>query len=532
MISMFGMRHSAFPDDLVLYQIYPRSFQDSNNDGVGDLPGIIRRLDYLVDLGINAIWLSPTYPSPMVDAGYDISDYTAVDPLFGTQADLDALVSEAHKRGIRVLLDFVANHTSDQHPWFTESRSSLDNPKRDWYFWREGQDSSKPPNNWLSVFGGSAWTYDKLTKQYYLHSFSTVQPDLNWRNPAVRDAFKSVMRFWLDRGIDGFRIDAANWYGKDPQFRDDPENLAFNANTDSPYERLLHYHSSGQPELFDYLCEMTNVLKPYHNRFMVIEAHFDMLFDVHSYANFYQHIDASVAAPFNFIDLYLPWSAETFQRFIDDFQASLRPSDVPVYTAGNHDRSRLASRIGEDATRAAAVLFLTLPGVPVIYYGEEIGMEDVVIKRHATHDIYGKNIPGMGVGRDPERTPMQWSAEKYAGFSSHTPWLPVSPDHIKRNVTSEARNPGSLLNLYKFLLRLRAHSAALQKGKYIPLKLAHPDTFGYIRTYRKQKLAIVINFSRSDTAPCIVRGKLVVSTYGDAVPSETLAPLEARIIQL
>ena len=520
---MFGAFRSAFPKGQVVYQIYPRSFQDSNADGVGDIPGIIQRLDYLADLGITALWLCPLYPSPMVDYGYDVADYTAVDPVFGSLQDLDELIRKAHEHNIRVLLDLVANHSSDQHSWFKESRSSLTNPKRDWYFWRDAKAPHSPPNNWISTFGGSAWEYDSHTGQYYLHSFAKQQPDLNWQNPEVRRAFQNIMRFWLDRGVDGFRVDAANWYSKDPSFRDDPINPAYNQETDDPYNRLIHYYSSGQPELFSYLREMTGILEPYHNRMMLVEAHFDMLFDVSSYANFYQRIDSRVAAPFNFIDLYLPWRATSFQRFIDSFQAMLKPSFTPVYSSGNHDRSRLATRIGADATRAAAVLFLTLPGTSVIYYGEEIGMEDGAISPDAVRDLSG---------RDPERTPMQWSADHHAGFSRHKPWLPIGKHYTTHNVATESADPHSLLSLYKKLLALRSYSQAIRQGTYIPLDLADDNLLGFTRKYKNEKLATVINFSRTETVPCLVRGEIVLTTEIGEIEQETLGPLEARIIRL
>ena len=322
---------SAFTEGLVIYEIYPRSFMDSSGDGIGDLKGIISKLNYLQELGVSAIWLCPIYPSPMIDFGYDISDHKAIDPLFGTLEDLDQLIKESHKRGIKLILDLVVNHTSDQHQWFKEARVSKTNDKRNWYVWRDKNASGGPPNNWLSVFGGSAWEYDQATDQYYLHSFATQQPDLNWDNINVRHAIKDIMHFWLKRGVDGFRVDAASWFAKDPDFADDPLNPAITIDhpPSNAYDRLLHTHSMAQPRLYEYLRELCDVLEEYDDRFMIIEAHFDMLYDVDSYVTFYENIDNRVAAPFNFIDLYLPWSASSFKEFFDEFQEKITPPSRP-----------------------------------------------------------------------------------------------------------------------------------------------------------------------------------------------------------
>jgi len=516
----------------VVYQIYPRSFKDSNDDGIGDLPGIISKLDYLAGLGVSAIWLSPVYTSPMIDFGYDVADYTAIDPVFGTMADMDRLIAEAHARDIKVILDLVFNHTSDQHEWFKASRSSRDNPKRDWYIWRDAAEDGELPNNWLSVFGGPAWEFDPHTQQYYMHSFAKQQPDLNWQNPEVRAAAKQVMRFWLERDVDGFRMDAVNWYAKDPLFRNDPPNPEYDPQHDSPYDGLLHYNSRDHAEIYDCIRVLTDVLEAYDERFMLIEADFDTPLDVDSYFDFYDRIDTRVAAPFNFIDLYLPWNAQSFRSFIDSFQAGLKPGRTPIYTAANHDRSRLATRIGTDATKPAAVLFLTLPGATAMYYGQEIGMEDVSIPDGAVRDKLEKRPGSTERGRDPERTPMQWSAEHYAGFSTHKPWLPVGPNYQVCNVAAESADPASLLNLYKKLFALRASSNVIKKGDYQPLNLMNSDLFGFTREYRGDKLAIVINFSHTDTIACPVSGNIILSTCDQGNTRAELQPLEARIVQI
>ncbi len=519
---------SAFPPGLVVYQIYPRSFNDANNDGIGDLAGITQKLDYLADLGVGAIWMCPIYTSPMVDFGYDIADYTAVDPSFGTMADFDQLVAEAHKRGILVINDLVFNHTSDQHEWFKKSRER-DEHYDDWYIWADGAADGGPPNNWLSCFGGSAWQFDETRGQHYLHSFAAAQPDLNWHNRQVREALKSVMRFWLNRGVDAFRLDAVMWLAKDIQLRDDP-HVSKPGGMNMDYDGLAHTYSRGRPAIYTYLAELAAVVAPYGSRFMLLEIQFDTWLNVASYHDFYRHIDDHVLAPFNFIDMYLPWEADRFRRFFDEFEEGLRPGDVPVYITGNHDRPRLASRIGEDGVRAAAVLFLMLPGVFVIYYGDELGMEDARVERAL--DVYEKNLPGQGFGRDPERTPMQWSGELNAGFSGHVPWLAVGENYRTANVRAEAANPDSLLALYKRLIRMRTSMEVLKSGNYTPVRLRDERLVGFARELGAERIVVVVNFSHTETAPCPVRGELLLSSLtGDGLP-DTLAPLEGRVYRV
>ncbi|HZM64377.1 MAG TPA: alpha-amylase family glycosyl hydrolase, partial [Candidatus Saccharimonadales bacterium] len=309
---------SAFLPNMVVYQIYPRSFKDTNGDGIGDLPGIIEKLDYVRMLGADAIWICPFYPSPMVDFGYDVTDYQNIDPLFGTLADFDRLIAEAHKRGIRVITDLVFNHTSDQHPWFKESQSNKINPKRDWYIWHDGKSDSTPPNNWLSVFGGSAWEYDSETGQYYLHSFSKQQPDLNWDNPEVRQTMQGIMKFWLDRGVDGFRMDAVDFFAKDKALRDDPNNPAFQSAVDLPYDSLLHVYSKRQYRLFKYLQELATALSQVPGRFMLLEARPHAQPDIWWYQQYYEQVDARVAAPFNLQYVQKPWEVGAFKQSIDE----------------------------------------------------------------------------------------------------------------------------------------------------------------------------------------------------------------------
>ncbi|GAC1369688.1 MAG: alpha-amylase family glycosyl hydrolase [Candidatus Saccharimonadales bacterium] len=531
----------------VVYQIYPRSFMDSNGDGIGDLRGIISRLDYLNDgtetsLGINMIWLSPFYPSPMADFGYDISDYCNVAAEFGTLDDFKELVREAHKRGIKLMIDLVPNHTSDHHAWFTESRTSRDNPKRDWYVWRDAGPDGSPPNNWLSVFGGSAWSWDETTGQYYLHSFLKEQPDLNWENPRVRDAVKDVMRFWLDMGVGGIRVDAVDWMAKDVKFRDNPPNPKYSPGVDDPYHQFNRTHSQDGPQLFGYVREMAEVVKAYPYGFMVTETYPDRRNVVSEYLRLYDNYLAEVAAPFNFEGILLPWRATAFKAFVDKFQAELSDKRhyVPIYVMGNHDNSRLATRIGPAAARTAAMLLLTLPGVTFIYYGDELGMTDRPIPPELVQDPFEKRVPGMGLGRDPERTPMQWNRSAHAGFSKAGTWLPVNDNYKQVNVASERLEPRSSLRLYQELIYLRNHSHTIMVGEYHSIILDNPLIFGYMREYEGRRILVLLNFTDQvqefDTG--FEKGKLMITTKldrsGEAVKLNhvTLEPNEGWVVRL
>ncbi len=353
----------------VLYQVYPRSFQDSNGDGIGDLPGITARLPYLAELGVDALWLSPVFASPMADFGYDVSDYTGIDPLFGTMADFDALLHEAHARGLKVLLDFVPNHTSDQHPWFSESRASRNSAKRDWYIWRDGAPGGGPPNNWLSEFGGSAWAFDAKSGQYYYHAFLAAQPDLNWRNAQVRAAMHEVMRFWLGRGVDGFRVDVIWHLIKDAAFRDNPPNPDFRAG-DPPHRRQLPLYSADQPEVHDLIRELRGVIDEFPERLLIGEIYLPL----DRLVTYYGRELAGVHLPFNFSLLETPWNARAVSQLIDRYESLLPKGAWPNWVLGNHDRPRVASRIGQAQARVAAMLLLTLRGTPTLYYGDEIGL--------------------------------------------------------------------------------------------------------------------------------------------------------------
>lgn len=473
--------------DGIFYQIYPRSFQDSDADGVGDLAGILRRLAYVKSLGVDAIWLSPIFPSPMADFGYDISDYTGIDPLFGTMADFDALLAAAHDNGLKLILDLVPNHTSDQHPWFVESRSSRDNPKRDWYIWRDPAPDGGVPNNWLSEFGGSAWQVDAATGQYYYHAFLVQQPDLNWRNPEVRAAIYEVMRFWLEKGVDGFRVDVIWHLIKDAEFRDNPPNPHY-VEGRPPNEKILTQYSTDQPEVFDVIAEMRRVTDAYDARVLIGEVYLPL----HRLMAYYGNDLTGAQMPFNFALLSTFWSARSIEKIIEDYEKALPRGAWPNWVLGNHDRPRVASRVGPEQARVAAMLLLTLRGTPTLYYGDEIGMHQLAIAPEDVRDPFEKNVPGIGVGRDGCRTPMQWDSSTFAGFSQVKPWLPLPEDHVHENVVNLEADTRSILSLYKRLIALRKASPPLVSGDYHPIA-AQGDLLIYRREAEGRAVTVVLN---------------------------------------
>ena len=477
------MSSSAWWHTAVIYQIYPRSFQDTNGDGVGDLIGIRRRLSYLVDLGIDAIWISPIFPSPMADFGYDISNYVDIDPLFGSLADFDRLLSEAHRYGLKIILDLVPNHTSDQHPWFIASRSSRSGPKRDWYIWRDPALGGGEPNNWLSEFGGSAWEFCPSRGQYYYHAFLKQQPDLNWRNPQVREAIYDVMRFWLRRGVDGFRIDVLWHLIKDNQFRDNPPNPAFTP-LRPPHERLISLYTTDRPEMAEVIAEMRRVADEFADRLLIGEIYLPL----ERLVAYYGADLRGVHLPFNFSLLAAPWRADPVRDLVQDYERALPSGGWPNWVLGNHDQPRIAGRIGRAQARIAAMLLLTLRGTPTIYYGDEIGMTQVAIPQERVQDPFAKNVPGLGVGRDGSRTPMQWDGTRYGGFSDLEPWLPLAPDSPEVNVAAQASDPTSMHNLYRRLIALRrAHTELLTE----PYDQIRAD--GDVLAYKRGRLLIALN---------------------------------------
>ena len=548
----------------VIYQIYPRSFQDSNGDGVGDLGGILSRLDYLVRLGVDALWVSPFYPSPMADFGYDVADYCDVDPLFGSLTDFDALIARAHALGLKVVLDFVPNHTSDQHPWFLESRSSRNNPKRDWYLWRDpasgyGPAEARFPNNWMSHFGGPAWTYDSDTGQFYMHSFLAQQPDLNWRNPEVREAMYSTMRFWLERGVDGFRMDVLWLLIKDELFRDNPPNPDWQAGGSS-FGQFLPLYTANRPETHQIVAEMRSVLDSYSasggERLLIGEIYLPIDELVKYYgssvpeANSEGHDLTNVAItsprlngahlPFNFHLIQTTWQASAVARLIRDYEAAIPPGAWPNWVLGNHDQTRLATRIGPVQARVAAMLLLTLRGTPTLYYGDELGMTDGVIPRNEIRDAAERNQPGIGMGRDPERTPMLWNNSANAGFTTGRPWLPIAQDFVLHTVQTEDRDSISMLTLYRALLALRREQPALLFGEIYDVTPVGENEFPVL-TYRRsdgeERVQVLLNLSaQPQTVPCPA-GRILLSTKAGRLPGQvsgsvTLDPDEGVVVSL
>jgi alpha-glucosidase len=475
-----------------IYQVYPRSFQDTNGDGIGDLNGITQRLDYLVDLGIDAIWISPIFPSPMSDFGYDVSEYCDVDGRFGTLADFDALLAQAHARGLKVLLDFVPNHTSDRHHWFLESRASRSSPKRDWYLWHDPAPGGGPPSNWISDFGGSAWEWDEATGQYYYHAFLKEQPDLNWRNPAVQAAMHDVLRFWFDRGVDGFRIDVLWHMVKAAGFPDNPSNPAWQPAMGEMH-RVLQVNSTDQPEVHMLAAAMRDIADSYgagaqSARVLIGEIYLP----VERLMHYYGGERPGVHLPFNFQLIDAPWNARALANLIAEYEAALPPGGWPNWVLGNHDRPRVAAKRGQAQARIAAVLLLTLRGTPTLYYGDELGLSDVAIPPEQVRDPRELREPGLGLGRDPVRTPMSWAASKNADFSTARPWLPLHQDWPTRNVERMAQNPGSILELYRQLLAVRREHPALTIGSLAMLD-AEGDVLAYERRHEAQRLLVALN---------------------------------------
>ncbi|WP_315852206.1 alpha-amylase family glycosyl hydrolase [Rosistilla carotiformis] len=501
----------------MIYQIYPRSFQDSDADGVGDLVGIKSRLDYLASLGIDAVWLSPIYPSPMADFGYDIADYCGIDPMFGDLTGFDRLLSAVHARGLRLLLDFVPNHTSDQHPWFIQSRSSRENPKRDWYIWRDPAPDGGPPNNWISDFGGSSWEWDASTGQYYLHAFLTSQPDINWREPQVREAMMAVLRFWLDRGVDGFRIDVLWHIIKAATLPDNPINADWTPDR-TQRDRLIQLHSTDQPEAHAISADFRALADSYGDRVLIGEICLpnDRLARWYGTANRPQ-----VHMPFNFQLIESVWDAAVIRQSIADYEASLPEFGWPNWVIGSHDAARIAARVGDAQARVAAMLLLTLRGTPTLYQGDEIGIGKVTIPPDRVRDPQGLRQPGLGLGRDRSRTPMPWDGSTHAGFSTLDPWLPLNEDWPTRNVAAQDRDADSLLSLYRSLLALRRSHDALAIGE-ITLVDAAEDVLAYQRRHAGESLLIVLNLG-GKTRPLMLPTKTCVAE----VLASTLLPSTA-----
>jgi alpha-glucosidase len=488
----------------VVYQVYPRSFGDSDGDGVGDLRGITSRLEHVRDLGADAVWLSPIYRSPMADFGYDIADYTDVDPLFGSLADADALIARAHELGLRVLVDFVPNHTSDVHPWFAESRASRESEKRNWYVWRDGEGV---PNNWISTFGEQrpAWTRDVATGEWYLHSFLPQQPDLNWDEPEVESAMHDVLRFWLRRGVDGVRIDVAQKIGKDPELGDN-----------EPGRR----HDEDWPSVHPRMAAIRRVLEEFDGeRIAVGEVY---LLDQRALAP-YITSGEELHLAHNFFFLHLPWSAERFRAAVDEFELLTHAGGWPAWCLNNHDHPRTATRYGHARARVAAVLVLTLRGTPFLFQGEELGLTDGAVPAEAIVDVDG---------RDPERVPIPWKPGPGTGFTTGRPWLPVHPDADRLAVSVQDGDPASALELYRSLLALRRETPALQYGTYRPVHAA-PDVYAYIREHDGERVLCALNFAPfpRPLPPEAEGAGVLLSTHAER-PDGELAGDEARLLAL
>jgi alpha-glucosidase len=500
----------------VVYQVYPRSFADGNGDGVGDLPGLTGRLAYFAWLGIDAVWLSPIYRSPMKDFGYDIVDHKDVDPLFGSLADFDALVSKAHRLGLRLLVDYVPNHTSDQHPWFAEAGSSRRSTRRDWYLWRDGTADGGPPNNWRSVFGGSAWTRDPRSGQYYCHAYLPEQPDLNWRNGDVRAELLDVLRFWLDRGVDGFRADALRHLLKDPAWHDNPPNPDFHPGR-PPYEALLPVNSTDLDDIHEPIAAMRRVLsehgRPHEERLLIGELYVP----IERLVRYYGKDGGGIQLSSNMHLIDTAWRPDAIAALIERYESALPAEAWPNWVLGNHDRSRIASRLGAAQARVAAMLLLTLRGTPTLYYGDELGMLDTPIEPERIRDPYQRRVPDLAVGRDPARTPMQWNAAVNAGFCppEAEPWLPTADDFAQINVASESDDPHSMLVLQRRLLALRRRHDTLTVGDYHTAEAA-AHVLAYVRESSKERTLVALNLSAEpQTLALRQSGTALISTYLD-----------------
>ena len=478
----------------VFQEIYPRSYMDSNNDGIGDLNGIALKMEYLKWLGVDAIWIAPCFPSPQVDFGYDVSDYENIDPMYGTLDDFTAMEKKGRENGIGIVFDFVVNHTSDKHKWFIESESSKTNPYRNWYIWRNGKGPNQPPNNWLSTFGGSAWQFDGKTNQYYYHFFYPQQPDLNWRNPKVASAMYDSTRFWYKRGVVGFRLDAVDTLFEDPNLTDNPILPGKNAYGDPKIEDK---YTHKLPEVHDVMKGLRKAANQY-NAVLIGETWTDNVSELKDYYGT-NHDELQMPMDLMFTKLK-PLSAEVFRKHVGAVDSS---GEWPVYVMSNHDIVRAYTRFADgkhddDIAKVLAGMYLTLRGTAIMYYGEEIGMKnnDPTRKEDVKDPIGQLGWPEQK-GRDGERTPMQWNDTPNAGFTQGIPWLPVPMTYETHNVASEQKDPNSILNFYKNLLALRHTNQALLDGDYIALNQDDANVYSYLRRYKGQAVLVVLNMSEN-----------------------------------
>jgi len=538
-LSVLASAHFAYAADTadtwwrkaVIYEIYPRSFADTNGDGIGDLNGITKHLDYLEELGVDGIWITPFYPSPQVDFGYDISDYRGIDPQYGTMADFDRLVAEAKKHNIRIVTDLVVNHTSDKHPWFLESASSRTNPKADWYMWHDPKPGNQPPNNWQSIFGHTAWQFDPARGQFYYHAFYKEQPDLNWNNRAVRNEMYDTMRFWMQKGVAGFRLDAVTALFEDPQFRDEPVAKPGTNAYGDPI--LTGQYTNNLPECRDVFREMRQTVNAFPGRVLIGETY---LPNVEELAKMYGAHDDELQLPMDTQFAFNPLDAAVFRAKLRDAELRLN-GHMPLFFLDNHDNRRSWNRYGDGKhdlaiAKLMATLLLTPRASTLLYYGQEIGMQNNDPKRpEDVRDPIGKIGWPKEIGRDGERTPMQWDAGPQAGFSS-TPktWLPVAPSYTTCNVAAESKDPASLLSYYKQLIRLRKTNPALSEGDFEFLNEADNNVLAFVRKPGSGNAVVVaLNFTAqprpADLSAAGRRATVLVSSFakaGDAVSLKDL----------
>ncbi|MBR0995531.1 DUF3459 domain-containing protein [Bradyrhizobium japonicum] len=506
---------AAWWESAVIYEIALISFQDSNGDGKGDLAGLLSRIDYLSWLGVDAVWLTPIYRSPFRDLGYDISDYCAIDPAFGSLEDFDRLLDALHTEGIRLILDLVPNHTANDHDWFVESASSANSAKADWYIWADAAENGGPPNNWLSRFGGSGWEWCETRRQYYYHSFLVEQPDLNWRNPAVRAAIANVMRFWLDRGVDGFRVDASAVLIKDELLRDNPTNP--NAKGKPPPQHQKPVFTDDRPGTMDCIEFIREVIDGYRGRMLCgeVQGKIDRI------GHFYGNGRPRLHLPLNFALLDSQWGALSLQATIDAYLNAIPDHAWPVWVVGGHDKQRIASKIGEAQMRVLAMLLMTLRGTPFFFMGDEIGRKRVPIPSDRIHDPFEKLVPGYGLCRDPERAPMRWDESPDGGFTMGRPWLPLEPPDGAANVAGQRRDERSILALFRALIALRREHAGLHHGVYEPLR-GQNDVIAYRRTDGRKEFLVALNIAAEPRKWHLPgHGRLLISTHLDR-PQELL----------
>ncbi len=513
----------------VFYEIYPRSFADAKNAGVGNIKGIVSKLDYLKDLGVDAVWITPCYPSPQIDFGYDISDYENIAPEYGTLADFDELIKEAKARNIKIIMDLVMNHTSDKHKWFIESRSSKTNPKRDWYIWRDGK-NGQPPNNWQSIFGHSAWTFDPATKQYYYHFFYPEQPDLNWRNPEVKKAMFDAVRFWLDRGVAGFRLDAITTLYEDPNLKDNKVLPGKNAYGDPNMANENNDHSL---EIHDVLRDLRSLLNSYPDDRVLVGETFGK--DLADLCLMYGRNADEIQLPMNFQFAYIN------KLSAPDFRARIKEWDTnpvqgwPVYLFNNHDTTRSYVRYGDgihndQIAKLMATMLLTLRGTPILYYGEELGMENRDPQTvEEVYDPIGKIGWPKEKGRDGERTPMQWTADANAGFSQAKPWLPVTAKYKTHNVAAETKDPDSILSYYKKLIQIRRTNPAMRNGAYTPLNATDKNVLAYLRTKDASNVVVVLNMSNAPQKIKLDLPAAITGKNGHLIASNVSSPDSASL---